>query len=334
MTTKHRDADPINTGSRQDADRPWQIPARDWVHIVRRSWEAAKTDNISLVAAGVAFYAFLALFPMLIAAVLIYGLVADPADVQRQVDELGSALPSEAETLLRNQMHAIASTSNSALGTGLVIAVLGALWSSSGGVNGLITAINIAFGETETRGVIRLRGLSLLLTLGAVLFVVIAVVLIAVVPAVADVVGLGALGRLLTEVVRWALLVAAVLMALALLYRIAPNRDAPRLQWASIGSIVATAIWIFASLAFSLYVDNFGNYGKTYGSLAGVVVLMLWLYVSAFIVLLGAEINGEAERQTAKDRVRGGLVPVQGRNAIKADSTAGGAGGRVAGRRR
>jgi membrane protein len=164
--------------------------------------------------------------------------------------------------------------------------------------------------------------------------VVIAVVLIAVVPAVADVVGLGALGRLLTEVVRWALLVAAVLMALALLYRIAPNRDAPRLQWASIGSIVATAIWIFASLAFSLYVDNFGNYGKTYGSLAGVVVLMLWLYVSAFIVLLGAEINGEAERQTAKDTVRGGLVPVQGRNAIKADSTAGGAGGRVAGRRR
>jgi membrane protein len=323
VTTKPQDTNRDRAVPGREAERPTQIPKRGWVQVVRRAWKEAKTDNISLIAAGVAFYGFLALFPTLIAAVLIYGLVASPADVQRQVDEVGTALPAEAETLLRDQMQSIASTSNSALGIGLIIAVLGALWSASGGVNGLITAVNIAYDETDTRGFIKLRALSLILTLGAILFFVVAVVLVAVVPAVADAVGLGALGRLLTELLRWVLLIGAVLVALALLYRLAPARDAPRFQWVSIGSIVATVIWVVASLAFSLYVDNFGSYGKTYGSLAGVVVLLLWLYVSAFIVLLGAEINAEAEQQTERDTTRGEPQPMGERGAVKADSSAG-----------
>jgi membrane protein len=304
-----------------EAERPTQIPKRGWLQIVKRAWKEAKTDNISLVAAGVAYYAFLALFPTLIAAVLLYGLIASPQDVQQQVDKIGTALPAEAQSLLSEQMSTIAATNSGALGIGLVIALLGALWSASGGVNGLITAINIAYDETETRGFIKMRGLSIALTIGAILFFIVAVVLIAVVPAVADAIGLGALGRLLAEVLRWALLIAAVLVALALLYRIAPDRDAPQFKWVSIGSIVATAIWIVASLAFSLYVDNFGNYAKTYGSLAGVVILLLWLYVTSFIVLFGAEINAEAEQQTVKDTTRGEPKPLGERGAVKADST-------------
>jgi membrane protein len=304
-----------------EAERPTQIPKRGWLQIVKRAWKEAKTDNISLVAAGVAYYAFLALFPTLIAAVLLYGLIASPQDVQQQVDKIGTALPAEAQSLLSEQMSTIAATNSGALGIGLVIALLGALWSASGGVNGLITAINIAYDETETRGFIKMRGLSIALTIGAILFFIVAVVLIAIVPAVADAIGLGALGRLLAEVLRWALLIAAVLVALALLYRIAPDRDAPQFKWVSIGSIVATAIWIVASLAFSLYVDNFGNYAKTYGSLAGVVILLLWLYVTSFIVLFGAEINAEAEQQTVKDTTRGEPKPLGERGAVKADST-------------
>jgi membrane protein len=321
VATKTRDQNRAVPG--REAEKPSQIPKRGWVQIVRRAWKEAKADNVSLVAAGVAYYAFLALFPTLIAAVLLYGLVASPADVQRQVDELGAALPAEAETLLAEQMRTIAATSNGALGIGLVIAVLGALWSASGGVNGLITAVNIAYDETETRGFVRMRALSLLLTLGAVLFIVIAVVLVVVVPAVADAVGLGAFVRLGAEAIRWLLLIGAVLVALAVLYRVAPDRDAPKFRWVSVGSIVATVIWVVASLALSLYVDNFGSYAKTYGSLAGVVVLLLWLYVSAFIVLLGAEINAEAEQQTAKDTTRGEEKPMGERGAVKADSAPG-----------
>ena len=317
-------ADRTKTGvPGERAERPTQIPGRGWLQIVKRAWQEAKADNVSLLAAGVAYYSFLALFPALIAAVLLYGIVASPADVARQVDQIGSALPSDAQHLLSDQMKTIAAGSNSALGFGFIVAVLGALWSASGGVNGLITATNVAYGETEKRNFLKLRGLSVLLTLGAILFVIVSVVLVAVVPAVASVIGLGVVGRILTELVRWVLLVAAVMVALAIVYRVAPSRDAPKFQWVSVGAVVATVIWIVASIGFSLYVDNFGSYGKTYGSLAGVVVLLLWMYITAFIVLLGAEINAEAEQQTAQDTTVGEPQPLGERGAVVADSLPG-----------
>jgi membrane protein len=306
-----------------EAERPSEIPPRGWWQIVRRAWREGKEDNIALLAAGVAFYGFLALFPALIAAVLVYGLVADPADVQKQVDAMGGALPSEAENLIGEQMRAIASASDRALGIGLVVALLGALWTASGGVNGLITATNIAYDERESRGFLKRRGLALLLTLGALVFLIFAVVLVAVLPVVADAVGLGTAGRILAEAVRWILLVAAVMGALTVIYRVAPDRDAPRIRWTSVGVVTATVVWIVSSVAFSLYVDNFGRYGRTYGSLAGVVVLLLWLYVTAFIVLLGAEINAEAEQQTVRDTTRGEPQPLGQRRAVKADSLPG-----------
>ncbi|CAN5276676.1 YihY/virulence factor BrkB family protein [soil metagenome] len=305
----------------EQADRPTEIPKAGWRQILRRAWAESKKDTVSMLAAGLAYFAFLALFPALIAAVLIYGLVADPAQVEQQVEDFSSALPADAQSLIAEQMRSIASTSEGALGIGLVIALLGALWSVSGGVTNLINATNICYDEEETRGFVKLRTLGLLLTVGAIVFMSVAVGLVAVAPAVLNALNLGVVGEVLFQIGRWIFLVVLVLAALAVVYRIAPNRDAPKLRWVSIGAVVATVIWVLASVGFSVYVDNFGSYAKTYGALAGVIVLLLWLFISAYIVLLGAEINAEAELQTAKDSTQGPERPMGQRDAVKADTT-------------
>jgi membrane protein len=306
-----------------DADTPAQIPAAGWKQVLKRAWKEQKEDNIGLIAAGVAYYAFTALFPALIAAVTLYGLVADPDEVTEQIQSLTDTMPADVASLLTTQLTEIANGSSGALGVGLVVSVLGALFSASGGVGNLIKAINIAYDEKETRGFVKLRGLALLLTLGAVLFVVVAILLIAVLPVVLDNIGLGSFATVAANVLRWVGLIGFMMAALAVLYRYAPDRDAPKFTWVGLGAIVATLLWIIASAGLSFYVSNFGSYGKTYGALAGVVVLLLWLYITAFIVLLGAEINSESEQQTAKDSTVGPEKPMGQRQATKADSIAG-----------
>jgi membrane protein len=317
-----------DTGRREDvpgkdASRPGEIPRSGWFQILRRAHKEAKADQVPLLAAGVAFYAFLAIFPTLIAAVLLYGLVADPAEVTQQVRQIGKALPSSAQSMLSDQMTSLTQTSQQALGIGLLIALVGALWSASGGMGNLITAVNVTYDEDESRGFVRRKALSLLLTLGAILFVVLAVSLIAVLPAVMRALGLPVALRAVVEVIRWVGLVAAMMVALAGLYRLGPDRDAPRMRWVSVGAVVVTILWVVASFGFSFYVDNFGSYGKTYGSLAGVVVLLLWLWITTYLVLLGAEMNAEAEEQTARDTTKGPPRPLGERDAVKADSVPG-----------
>ncbi len=306
-----------------DAERPSEIPRKGWFQVVKRAFQEGKKDNVSMLAAGLAYFAFLALFPALIAAVLIYGLVADPADVQEQVDSFSGALPPEAQSLISEQMSAIAASSDSALGIGLVISLLAALWSVSGGVSNLINAVNVCYDEEETRGFLKLRGLALLLTIGGIVFMALAVGLVAVAPVVLEALNLGIVGTILLQVGRWVLLVVLVMAGLATVYRVAPDRDAPKFSWVSVGAVVATIIWVIASVGFSLYVSNFSSYAETYGALAGVIVLLLWLFISAYIVLLGAEINAEAEQQTAQDTTRGEERPMGQRNAVKADSLPG-----------
>ena len=306
-----------------EAERPQQIPAKGWWQVSRRAWAEAKTDQVPLLAAGVAFFAFLSLFPAMIAAVMVYGLVADRQTVAQQTDQLTAALPADAAGLINTQMKAIIATPQQSLGIGLVIALVLALWSASGGVGNVITAINVAYDEEETRGFVKRKGLALGLTLGAILFAAVAIFLIAVTPVLLDQLIPSGFARVLLEAVRWVGLLIAVMVALALMYRLAPDRDAPRLAWVSTGAVISTVIWLIASLGFSLYVDNFGSYGKTYGALAGVVVLMLWLWITAFVVLLGAEINGEAEQQTAADTTVGPPRPLGERDAVKADTVPG-----------
>ena len=287
------------------ADTPTQIPAAGWKQVLLRTKQQVKEDNVPLLAAGVAFYAFLALFPTLIAAVTLYGLVADPAQVEEQIATISDTLPQDAASLISTQLRDIASSSSSALGWGLLASLAGALFSASGGVQNLIKAVNIAYDEEETRGFLKLRGLALLLTLGAIVFIVVSVGLIAVLPVVLESTGLGGAATIGVQVLRWVGLVAFVLLALAIVYRYAPDRDNPKFRWVGLGSIVATLMWVIGSLAFSLYVSNFGSYGKTYGALAGVVVLLLWLWLTSLIILVGAEINSETEMQTAKDTTEG-----------------------------
>jgi membrane protein len=302
-----------------DADKPTEIPARGWLQIVKRAWAENSADNMPIIGAGVAFFAFLALFPALIATISLYGLVASPATVSRQIQSLSDQLPREAQTLLADQLTNIVDNSGGALTVSLIISILAALWSASGGTGNLITAVNLAYDEVETRGFVKRKALALGLTLGAILFVLITVALIAVVPIVLDSLPLGIVGTILAQVLRWVLLLGVMAGALSVLYRVAPDRDAPKFRWVSLGSVVVTVIWAVISLLFSIYVNNFGSYDKTYGAIAGVIVLMLWLQLTVFLVLLGAEINSETEHQTAHDTTEGEPKPMGTRDATMAD---------------
>jgi membrane protein len=301
------------------AEKPTQIPWAGWKQVFKRAWAEHKADNMPIIAGGVAFFGFLSAFPALIATISIYGLVSSPADVTRQIESLSAQLPEDAQKLLETQLNSIASNSGGALSIGLVVSILAALWSASGGVGNLITAINIAYDEVDARGAVKTKLMSLGMTLAAIVFVLITFTLVAVVPSVLEALPLGIVGTVLAQIVRWGLLLGVFTGSLAVLYRIAPDRDAPRFSWVSLGSVIVTVIWVVVSVGFSLYVDNFGSYDKTYGAIAGVIVLMLWLYLTCFLVLLGAEINSEAEHQTAHDTTEGPPQPMGQRDATMAD---------------
>jgi membrane protein len=301
-----------------DAERPREIPRAGWWQVIKRAWAEAKADQVPLLAAGVAFFGFLSLFPAIVAAVLAYGLIADPVQIRNQAEDLAAALPASGRDLLLQQIDALTSTPGRSLGIGVAIAVVTALWSASGGVGYLITAVNLAYDEEETRGFIRRKLLALGMTLGAVVFVLLAVTLFAAGAAIGE--DLPTPVRIALTAARLILALLLITVALAVTYRVGPARDAPRLRWVSVGAAVATVIWLAASIGFSIYVETFGNYAKTYGSLAAVIVLLLWLWLTAYAVLLGAEINAESEQQTVRDTTKGEPRPLGQRRAVKADS--------------
>jgi membrane protein len=301
------------------AERPTEIPARGWIQVAKRGWREAKADQVPLLAAGVAFYAFLAIFPGLIAVVSIYGLFADPSTIANQLNSLTATLPDEAAQVITDQVTAL-STRRQTLGIGLILSVLIALWSASAGISNLLTAINVAYDEEEKRGFVKKRLMSLGLTLGAIIFMVIILGLVAVLPPVLKAVfGTGAL-RWVFQILGWLVMVVLVTAGLAILYRLGPDRDAPRMTWVSVGAVVATLVWLVASIGFSIYTSTFGNYAKTYGVFAGIVVLLFWLWLTMYAILLGAEINAESEQQTITDTTKGEEEPLGERGAVKADS--------------
>lgn len=305
-------------GPGEDAETPTEIPAKGWLQIVKRGWAEAKVDQVPLLGAGVAFFAFLALFPAVIALVTLYGLFADPAVIADQVNGL-AVLPAEVRQLIVDQVN---SQNRAALGWSAILSIALALFSASGGVNNLITAVNVAYDEEDSRNPVKKRLLALALTLGAIVFIAVMLGLVAVVPALLQTVfGDSPVIRFTLSAGRWILLVVLVTAALAVLYRVAPDRDAPKMRWVSVGAAVATLLWLLASIGFSVYVSTFGNYAKTYGVFAGIIVLLFWLWITSYAVLLGAEINAEAEQQTIADTTTGPAEPLGERNAVKADST-------------
>lgn len=305
-----------------DADTPTQIPARGWLQIVKRAWAESKEDQVPMMAAAVAFFAFLSLFPALVALVLVYGLVTTPSQVREQVASIAGIIPASARPLILDQLTSLASAPAKGLGIGLVVSVLAALWSASGGVGNLISAVNIAYDEKSDRGFVKSKLLALAMTIGAIVFFAVALGALAVVPAVLAATHPPAIVRVVAQIGRWLVLLLAVVVALAVLYRFAPHRDDARFSWTSVGAAAATVLWVLVSVLFSLYA-SFGSYTKSYGSLAGVVVLLMWLWLTTYAVLLGAEVNAEAEQQTVKDTTKGPDKPVGERGAVKADSLPG-----------
>jgi membrane protein len=305
------------------ADTPHDIPSPGWKDILLRIKDRVTRKNISIIAAGVAFYTFLAIPSALTALVALYGLAFDPGNVKRQVAALAGVVPNEALKVISDQLTAVTSSSNSTLGVSFVIAVLVAIWGARSGMSTLITALNIAYDEDEKRGFVRFQAAALALTAAAVIFAVVSIALIAVMPAVIGFLPLGGAGKTLVAVARWPVLLVLVVVALAAVYHYAPSRRAPRWRWGSWGAVAATFLWLAGSALFSLYVGQFASYNKTYGSLGAVVVLMMWLYVSAFAVLLGAELNAEMERQTARDTTEGAEKPMGKRGATVADEACG-----------
>jgi membrane protein len=309
-----------DNGHGRQADVPQQIPPRGWLDIAKRTGKEVKQDQVPLLSAGVAYYTLLSLFPAAIAAVSIYGLVANPDTVRDQIDKLTEMLSPSTADLVGEQIKQVTSGAGGALGLATVIGILTALWSASSGMKALITGVNLAYDEVETRKFVKLRGLALLLTLGAMVLLGVALALIVGFPAVAD--DWPTPLAWTAGILRWVLLAALLVAALAVLYRYAPNRDEPRWTWVSWGSGIATLLWILASVGFSIYANSFGNYNKTYGALAGVIILMFWLFLTAFVVLVGAELNTEMELQTVKDTTKGPQQPMGERGGHAADHVA------------
>lgn len=305
------------------AKKPSEIPGAGWKEVMLRVKNQLTKDNLNIVAAGVAFYFFLAIFPLLAATISIYGLVTDPMEVEQQMEQLTSALPESAHEMLSERLHNIAQSSGSTLGWGVALSILLSLWSANKGTKSLFQGINIAYDEEEKRGFFKLNGITLLFTLGGIVLGILCLAFVVAFPALVDHLGLPSGIETAIKWGRWLVLALFVVFALAILYKTAPNRDNPQFKWVSWGSAIATAIWLIGSLLFSWYVNNFGNFNEMYGSVAAVIILMLWLNLTSFAILLGAEINSEMEHQTAKDTTVGKEKPMGRRGAFHADRVAG-----------
>ncbi len=303
------------------AQSPTEVPARGWMEVLWRVKDEISRDNMSIVAAGCAFYALLALFPAITAMVSTYGLIADPADVERHMQSLEGVVPGEAFAIIRDQTHAVAAQGGTALGWGTALALVLALYSASSGVQTLFTALNIAYEEEETRGFLRFYLTSFAFTLAAVVGVALALALLVGVPALLALLPLGPATQWVVRLGSLALLLALVAAGVAAIYRFGPSRAPASWRWLTPGSIAATVLWLLASLGFSWYVTNFAGYNETYGTLGGVIVLLMWLWISAYVVLLGAELNAELELQTAHDTTTGPPLPEGQRGAYAAVHT-------------
>ena len=303
----------------RQADSPTDVPKEGWLDILARTKKELAADNLSIVAAGVAFYCFVAFVPALGAVISIYAWMADPIQVSDHLAELTRVMPGEIMPMLREQMTRLAAENNSA-GISAALSLFLALYGSSKAATALIGGLNITYDEEEKRGFFKLQAVALLLTFIAVIGAVVAIGLVAILPAALEFIHLDRGAELLASWLRWPILIGGFMFALAVLYRYAPSRDEPQWKWVSWGAGAATALWVLGSAAFSIYVSTIGNYEKTYGSLGALIVFLFWLYLTAYVILIGAELNSELERQTLKDTTKGPEKPLGQRQAHSADT--------------
>jgi membrane protein len=270
-------------------------------------------------AAGVTFYVLLALFPAIASFISIYSLFANPASLTDQLQRLGGLIPGGGVDIIKTQVTALVANGQKALGFGAALGLATSLWSANAGMKSLFGALNVVYHEHEKRSFVRFTLTAFAFTLGAIVFVIIALLAVVAVPVILNVVGMSSVTEMLLRFMRWPFMLATLTMALALSYRYGPSRNKARWQWVSWGGATAAILWIVASLAFSYYVAHFGNYNKTYGALGAVIGFMTWIWISAIVVLMGAELNAELEQQTERDSTIGPEKPQGVRGAFKAD---------------
>ncbi|WP_299869906.1 YihY/virulence factor BrkB family protein [uncultured Roseobacter sp.] len=302
------------------AETPTEIPAQGWKDIAFRIKDEIAADRVDLIAAGVAFYGLLALFPAITALMAISGLLVEPSQIVDQLESLSGLMPEEVISIVTAQATEVAGSREGGLGLAAIVGVLIALYSASKGMASLIEGINVAYDEEEKRGFVRLKLVTFALTLFLMIGLLVALMATLGLPAVLAVLDFGAVFEFLMTAGLWVGLFLLTVFGLSVLYRYAPSRDEPEWKWASPGAIVACLIWIIASAGFAFYVGNFGSYNESFGTLAGVIVLLMWFWISAFIILLGAELNAEMEAQTRADTTKGTDEPMGSRDAVKADT--------------
>jgi len=279
------------------------------------------------LAAGMTYYSLFAIFPAIAALVAVYGLFADPSTIAKHLDQLGGFLPGGALDVARDQLTRVASKGSQALGLTFLIGLAVSLWSANAAMKSLFDTLNIVYREEEQRGFLKLNAISLGFTIGAILFVLAALGAVVAVPIFLNYVGLSNQSDLLLRIGRWPALYLVLTVALAVIYRYGPSRQKPRWRWITWGSAIAAMLWLAASALFSWYAANFGKFNETYGSLGAVIGFMMWLWISAIVILLGGEIDAEMEHQTARDTTTGPPKPMGMRGAEIADTVGAAQGG-------
>ena len=312
---------PSEPGRGRHADTPANIPMRGWRDILLRVYNNISEDRVITIAAGVTFYSLLAVFPAIAALVAIYGLfAADPETISRNLDSLSGLFPGGAIDVIQDQMTRIASRGKSTLGLAFAIGLLVSLWSANAGIKSLFDALNLVYNEDERRGLIKLNLVSLMFTVAAIIFVLFGIATVVVLPVTLEYLGLGGATDLIVRIGRWPILFISVAFALALIYRYGPSRSKPKWRWITWGSAFAAFTWIVGSVLFSWYAANFGSYNQTYGSLGAAIGLMMWLWLSTIVILIGGELDAEMEHQTTRDTTTGPPKPLGARGARMADT--------------
>ncbi|TDH63742.1 YihY/virulence factor BrkB family protein [Dankookia rubra] len=316
-------AAPAPHGRGHGAASPTEIPARGWWDIVKRTASEVSSDRVMSEAAGITFYALLALFPALAALISIYGLFADPTTINDHLATLSGVIPSGGMDIISDQVKRITAKGNGTLGFGALIGLATSLWSSNQAMKAMVDSLNIVYDEQERRGFFYRLAVTMAFTLAAILFIVLAMVAVVAVPVALNFIGLGGTLDTLLRLARWPVMLLVIGVFLACLYRYGPSRERAQWRWVSWGSAFASFAWIAFSLGFSWYVTNFGNYNETYGSLGAVIGFMTWIWLSSTVVLVGAELDAEMEHQTARDTTTGPERPMGARGAKMADTVAG-----------
>ena len=301
------------------ARSPLEFSVRDWWAITKSTWSEIHADNVAIVAAGVAFFSLLAIFPLITACLSIYGYFADPSQVQGLLRNVNSVLPQDAWEILNRQITAVISAPGGKLGLGIAVGLLIALWSAGAGIRAIMRAMNIAYGERETRNLATFYALAASMTLSMIVFVWIALAVIIGVPAILHLLKLDGAVAIFSRFLPWVLLVSMFGFAAGVLYRFGPSRRPAKKRWVFPGIVFTTVTWLLISFGFSKFVAAFGNYNAIYGSLSAVIILLIWFWLTAYTVIVGAEINAEMERHTTVDTTRGPDRPLGERGAAMAD---------------